>query len=149
MKSDTPDALEPQPSVAASPTLLPSPTMPGKYGGQLRRGNPGNRGNKNGRRSAIAREILEASTPQAARILKHMSLKGEIPPRKKGEKAQPLSHPDHIKALVAHLDRGAVPARNELSAADGVIVVAVRGREDEVIEQAAPPLRLASGGPAS
>ncbi len=148
MASDDVKASDLQPSDATPLGLQPAPTMPGKYGGQLRRGNPGNRGNKNGRRSAIAREILEASTPQAARILRHMSLKGEIPPTKKGEKAQPLSHPDHIKALVAHLDRGAVPARSELSAADGVIVVAVRGKEDEVIEQS-PHLRLASGGPTS
>lgn len=132
-----------QPTDAAPSELQPTPMMPGKYGGLLRRGNPGNKGNKNGNRSAIAREILEASTPEAAAVLKQMSLKGTIG---RGKTKRTLSDPDRIKAVVAHLDRGAVPARSELSAADGVIVVAVRGKEDEVIEQS-PHLRLASGGP--
>ena len=55
-------------AVEVSPAL-PAPTMPGRNGGSLRRGNPGNKSHQ-GRRSAVAREILEASTPEAARILK-------------------------------------------------------------------------------
>ncbi len=134
MSDDSESTPSPAPVSRPAVELVRQP-----HGGALRRGNPGNRGNRNGRRSAIAREILEASTPQAARILKHMSLKGEIPASKKGEKAQPLSHPDHIKALVAHLDRGGAPAVSAIVAAAGSpFTVFVRAAADE--EPIAPPV---------
>jgi hypothetical protein len=107
--------------------------MPGKNGGTLRRGNPGNK-SRTGERAAIAREILEASTPQAARILKHMSLKGEVPPKKKGETATPLNHPDHIKAVAAHLDRGGVPAVSAIGMAPGSAFTIMLGAAAASIE---------------
>lgn len=142
MSLDSLTPADPQPSDAAPSELQPTPMMPGKYGGLLRRGNPGNKGNRTGSRSGIAREILEASTPEAAEILKRMSLQGKVG---RGKATRHLSDPDRIKALIAHLDRGAVPARSELSAAEGVIVVAIRGKEDD--ELSAPAAGLLPPGP--
>lgn len=106
--------------------------MPGRNGGLLRRGNPGNKGN----RSAIAREILEASTPEAARILKRMSLQGKVG---RGNDARTLNDPDRLKAVTAHLDRGGAPAVSAIAAAAGsaftVLVRAAAGEENEM----APP----------
>ena len=131
----------PPPSVSVTPAL-PGPTMPGRNGGQLRRGNPGNK-SRTGERSALAREILAASTPQAARILKHMSLKGEVPPKKKGEDAQPLTHPDHIKAVTAHLDRGGAPAVSALGVAPGsAFTIMVRAASDVETEPPQPGTEL-------
>jgi hypothetical protein len=84
--------------------------------GLLRVGNPGNKSNKNGNRSAIAREILEASTPEAAQVLEQMSLKGTVG---RGKKLRYLSDPDRIKAVVAHLDRGGAPAVTAIAGAAG------------------------------
>lgn len=93
---------------------------PQPHGGALRRGNPGNKGRP---KSSVAREILEASTPQAARLLKELSLKGKFP----GKDGEKLSHPDRIKAINAHLDRGNVPSRSELTGAEGApFTIAVR-----------------------
>jgi hypothetical protein len=88
--------------------------------GLLRVGNPGNKSNKNGNRSAIAREILEASTPEAAQVLEQMSLKGTVG---RGKKLRYLSDPDRIKAVVAHLDRGGAPAVIAGAAGAGLTVL--------------------------
>lgn len=119
--------------------------MPGRNGGTLRRGNPGNKSHR-GERSALARAILEAKTPQAARILVHMSLKGEVPPKKRGEAAQPLSHNDHMRAITAHLDRGGAPAVSSIGV-EGVVpftvlVGAAAEEPAEAIEPAAAPALL-------
>jgi len=93
-------------------------TRPGLNGGTLRVGNPGNKGRP---RSALARQILEASTPQAARILRHIAIKGMTPD--KGH----VSLPDRLKALTALLDRGGAPVRQEITGSEGgPFVVAVR-----------------------
>jgi hypothetical protein len=131
--SRTPET--PQPSVSVS-SALPGPTMPGRNGGVLRRGNPGNKSHT-GERAAIAREILEASTPQAARILKHMSLKGERPPLKKGETAQPLSHVDHLRAVQSHLDRGGAPVVSAIGAAPGSGITVLLGVAAQAVQEAA------------
>lgn len=91
--------------------------MPGRNGGWLRRGNPGNRGPS---KSAVAKEILEAATPRAAMILRQMALKGV------DDKGNELSHADRLKAVQAALDRGGVPVRSEIAGAPGApFVVAV------------------------
>jgi hypothetical protein len=84
------------------------PMMPGRNGGQLRRGGPKKL------KSALAREILEAATPQAARQLAHMALTGTVP-----GKEIPIAIQDRLKALDAVLARGGVPIRTELTGADG------------------------------
>ncbi len=112
------DTSTPEVNVGVPSELLPAPMMPGRNGGLLRRGNPGNKGN----RSAIAREILEASTPQAAAILKRMSLQGKVG---RGKDARTLSDPDRIKAVTAHLDRGGAPAVSAISAVGSPFTVLV------------------------
>lgn len=119
------DDTTPPPSVAplvlenggASADQTGAAVMPGKNGGWLRRGNPGNRGPA---KSALAKEILEASTPRAAMILRQMALKGV------DDKGAELSHGDRLKALQAALDRGGVPVRSEIAGTPGApFVVAV------------------------
>jgi hypothetical protein len=92
--------------------LPPVEMMPGRNGGQLRRGNPGNKGSP---KSALAREILEARTPQAARQLAHIALKGKLP----GKSGKEVAVQDRVKALDLLLARGGVPIRTELTGADG------------------------------
>jgi hypothetical protein len=75
--------------------------MPGRNGGRLRRGGPKKP------KSALARQILEAATPDMARILIGFA------------KDEAVARPDRIKAADAVLARGGVPIRTELTGADG------------------------------
>ena len=94
--------------------------MPGRNGGKLRRGGPRKL------KSALARQILEAATPQAARQLAHMALTGTVP-----GKDVPIAVQDRLKALDAVLARGGVPIRTELTGADGApFTIAVRAAHD-------------------
>jgi len=92
--------------------LLPAPLEPQPHGGALRRGNPGNKGRS---KSALARRILEAGTPKAAKQLVHIATKGELP-EKDGAS---ISIQDRLKAIDILLARGGVPIRTELTGADG------------------------------
>ena len=80
------------------------------HGGALKIGNPGNKGKA---RSQVAREIVEAKTPQMARLLVKMALSG------KNKFNKPMSVPDHVRCLCAALDRGKVPPAKILEGADG------------------------------
>lgn len=82
------------------------------HGGALRRGNPGNKGAS---KSSLARDILEAATPKAARQLAHIALEGTLP--EKGGRAVTIQ--DRLKALDLVLARGGVPVRTEMTGADG------------------------------
>lgn len=93
--------------------LLPAPLEPQPHGGALRRGNPGNKGCV--ARSTLARNILAAATPKAARQLVHIATKGTLPE----DKDKSIAVQDRIKALDALLARGGVPIRTELTGADG------------------------------
>jgi hypothetical protein len=99
--------------VTAATHLLPTEHVPQPHGGYLRRGNPGNKGNV--ARSTLARNILAAATPKAARQLVHIATKGTLP-EKDGKE---LAVQDRIKALDVLLARGGVPIRTELTGADG------------------------------
>ena len=110
--------------MTAATHLLPAPLEPQKHGGALRRGNPGN---KSRTHSAVARRILEAATPKAARQLTHIALKGTLP-EKDGKQ---VAIQDRIKALDLLLARGGVPIRTELTGADGApFTIAVRAAHD-------------------
>jgi hypothetical protein len=137
-------APETPPVTVSSSLELSGPTMPGKNGGTLRRGNPGNKSHT-GERSALAREILEAKTPQAARILTQMSIEGTVG---RGEKKRALSDPDRLKAISTHLDRGGAPAVSAIGAAPGSGITVLLGISAQAVEDAAvetselaPPVR--------
>jgi hypothetical protein len=107
-----------------APVVTVVETMPGRNGGLLRRGNPGNKGAS---KSALARSILEAATPRAARQLAHIALQGTLP-EKDGKQ---VAIQDRIKALDLLLARGGVPIRTELTGADGTpFTIAVRAAHD-------------------
>ena len=93
--------------------------MPGRNGGKLKRGNPGNTGGRPP--SKVSADLLAAGTPEAARVLLKMGLEGVNPLKDKdGERNVPLTPQDRVKALTAVLDRGGVPARSEVTGADGM-----------------------------
>ena len=97
---------------------------PQPHGGALRRGNPGNKGAS---KSALARSILEAATPKAARQLAHIALEGTVP----GNDDKAVTIQDRLKALDLVLARGGVPVRTELTGADGApFTIAVRAAHD-------------------
>jgi hypothetical protein len=98
--------------VTAATHLLPAPKEPQPHGGWLRRGNPGNKGCQ--ARSTLARNILAAATPKAARQLVHIALKGTLP-----DTGKEIAVQDRVKALDMLLARGGVPIRTELTGADG------------------------------
>lgn len=92
-----------------APPVDVQPMMPGRNGGRLRRGGPGRP------KSQLARNILEAATPEMAHLLIGFA------------RDEACAKPDRIKAAAAVLDRGGAPARTELTGADGApFTVAIR-----------------------
>lgn len=86
--------------------------VPQAHGGALRRGNPGNNGGRP--KALVAGDLLKAATPEAARKLVHLALQGTNP-----ENGKEIAVQDRLKAITALLDRGGVPARTEVTGADG------------------------------
>ena len=76
--------------------------MPGRNGGRLRRGNPGNRSRP--RATRVAREVLNAKTPEMAHLLIRAAFEGV------NQDGNQLSVSEQLKALTRILDHADVPA---------------------------------------
>lgn len=145
MDRDLRKPIEAPPPVSAPSAM--ATTMPGRHGGTLRRGNPGNKGGK-GTPSWI-REQLRRGLAQALPAIKHALRTGED--LRTGAR---LSWTDFTK-VVEVASRISMPAQSELGATDGegIVVQLLVGPEptkEPPIEE--PPVgllpRVASAAPA-